>query len=56
MNPNTATEYRNLPLNVLTESLEVIQKAAAVILSALENPVTEEPTAEPETGGQPQDN
>jgi hypothetical protein len=41
---------------LLTESLEVIQKAAAVILSALENPVTEEPTAEPEAGGQSQDN
>jgi antirestriction protein ArdC len=41
---------------LLTESLEVIQKAAAVILSALETPAAEEPTAEPETGGQPQDN
>ena len=41
---------------LLTESLEVIQKAAAVILSALENPVTEEPTTEPEVGGQPKDN
>ena len=41
---------------LLTESLEVIQKTSAVILSALENPVTEEPTAEPEAGGQPQDN
>ena len=41
---------------LLTESLEVIQKAAAVILSALENPVTEEPTTEPEAGGPSQDN
>ena len=41
---------------LLTESLEVIQKAAAVILSALETPVEEEPTAEPEAGGQPQAN
>ena len=41
---------------LLTESLEVIQKTAAVILSALETPAVEEPTAEPEPGGQPQDN
>ena len=41
---------------LLTESLEVIQKASAVILSALENPVAEESPTEPEAGGQPQDN
>ena len=41
---------------LLTESLEVIQKTSAVILSALENPVTEEPTTEPEAGGPSQDN
>jgi hypothetical protein len=41
---------------LLTESLEVIQKTSAVILSALETPAVEEVTAEPETGGEPQDN
>ena len=41
---------------LLTESLEVIQKTSAVILSALETPVEEVPTTEPQTGGQPQDN
>ncbi len=41
---------------LLTESLEVIQKTSAVILSALENPVAEESPTEPEAGGQPQDN
>lgn len=41
---------------LLTESLEVIQKTSALILSALETPALEEPTAAPETGGQPQDN
>jgi len=41
---------------LLTESLEVIQKTSAVILSALEIPITDEATAEPEPGGQPQDN
>ena len=41
---------------LLTESLEVIQKTSAIILSALETPVTDEATAEPEPGGQPQDN
>ena len=41
---------------LLAESLEVIQKTSAVILSALETPVEEEPTTEAETGGQPQDN
>jgi antirestriction protein ArdC len=41
---------------LLTESLEVIQKTSAVILSALETPIEEQPTQEPEAGGQPQDN
>ena len=41
---------------LLTESLEVIQKTSAVILSALETPAAEGPRGEPETGGQPQDN
>ena len=42
--------------SLLAESLEVIQKTSAVILSALETAVEEEPIAEPEAGGQPQDN
>jgi hypothetical protein len=42
---------------LLTESLEVIQKTSAVILSALETPAVEEVTTEePEAGGQSQDN
>ena len=41
---------------LLTESLEVIRKTSAVILSALETAVEEEPMAETEAGGQPQDN
>jgi hypothetical protein len=41
---------------LLTESLEVIQKTSAVILSALETPAEEEPTTELQTGGQHQDN
>ncbi len=40
---------------MLTESLEVIQKTSALILSALETPAVEEPIVEPEAGGQPQD-
>jgi len=38
------------------ECLEVIQKAAAVMLSALETPATGDATAEPEAGGQPETN
>ncbi len=41
---------------LLTESLEVIQKTSAVILSALETPATEEDTEEPEAGDKPQTN
>ena len=41
---------------LLTESLEVIQKTSAVILSALETPAAEEPTEEPEAEGQSQNN
>jgi antirestriction protein ArdC len=40
---------------LLAESLEVIQKASAVILSAIETRWAEEATAEPETGGQRQE-
>ena len=56
---NAACDYIHLyhgNAALLTESLEVIQKTSAVILSALETPVEEVPTTEPQTGGQPQDN
>ncbi len=41
---------------LLTESLEVIQKTSSAILSALETPITDEATAEPEPEEQSQDN
>ena len=44
MNTNTATEYRNLPLAVLTESAtnpRRIFEDSALILAAIENPVAE---------------
>jgi antirestriction protein ArdC len=40
---------------LLAESLEIIQKASAVILSAIETRWADEPTVEPETGGQRQE-